>query len=123
MKRCGSTELYLRPLKIADFRCPEAVPEGNQKQGRVSVSVAAMLGGLIAVGLPVGSDTRGFATRNWQGASELTGKGCLARPIGDAVPSAFPPHSNVVLTGICFFSGQSASSEWRCDRVAGIGED
>ena len=43
MQRCRSAELDLRPLQIADFRGPQAVPEANQHQRGVAVTPAAVL--------------------------------------------------------------------------------
>ena len=41
-----SVELHLRPFQIADLGSPQPVPEGDQDQGSVRVTVAAVLGRL-----------------------------------------------------------------------------
>jgi len=40
VQACRAAKLDLRPFQIADFRRPQTVPEGNQDQGRIAVSVA-----------------------------------------------------------------------------------
>ena len=40
-------ELDLMPLEIADLRGPQSVTIGDQDHGRVSMSVAAVLAGIV----------------------------------------------------------------------------
>jgi hypothetical protein len=46
MQRCRPAELNLGPFQVADFRCPQAMPEGDQDQRCVTVTVATIPGGL-----------------------------------------------------------------------------
>jgi hypothetical protein len=46
MQGSPSAELRLRPFQIAHFGCPQPMPEGDQDQGSVPVTIAAVLGRL-----------------------------------------------------------------------------
>jgi hypothetical protein len=42
VKRCRSAKIDLRPFQIADFGGPQAMPEGNQDQSGVAVTIATL---------------------------------------------------------------------------------
>jgi hypothetical protein len=74
MQGSRSAELHLRPFQVADLGCPQPVPEGDQDQGGVPVTVATMQGGLHEpLNLGHGKIIPATATRRLGGGPELTG--------------------------------------------------
>jgi hypothetical protein len=42
MQRCRAAKLDLRPFQVANLRCPKTMPEADQDQRRVPMTIAAL---------------------------------------------------------------------------------
>jgi hypothetical protein len=72
VQRGRPAELDLRPFQVADFTSPQPVPERDQDQGRVPVTVAPMPS-LLDELFDFGRRIRRYEAPHLEGGLELTG--------------------------------------------------